>query len=644
MPIRFKRAGLSTALSTAIALAFNPVLANAPDEAAIVVTATRLPTPDVLAPYASEVHTRRMIEQSGAATLLDYLGQNTSVQVLPSYGNKATPKIDMRGYGIGDGYQNIVVSIDGQRLNSIDMSPQLMGAIPLAGIDRIEITKGSGSVMFGDGATAGTIQIYTRPVRGISLKGYTGSHNSLGTTLGVGAGNDSLQFTASYDKSSSDGASNPDISGHKATADSDVARLGVTGRPSQDIALKLDASSTRMETRYPGSLTQAQFDADPSQNGGGTYTYQEFKSDYLRGGIEYRITDQLKIMASRGVEDKRSRYVISGWTSDYDYISDEVSGSYKDGRIALTGGYQGFDGTRIGSFDRTTKKNSAWFGQGQVYLDQLTLSLGIRSDEVSYAYRPTAGASLRQSHGLYGWDIGGNYRINATLTLFANLNSAFQAPDIDRFFSNGAFNQFIQPAKVHTLNLGINHVTATNRLKATLFRANLKNEIYYYSTGIYATSYNTNIDASHKYGLELQDTWQATDRLSLSANYAYTRAIIDHENDGGSAYDGKDLPGVPRNAINLGMGYRIDDRSSIRVSHVWRQATWAANDFDNNNVQKQRAYASTDMAYRFRYKDLTLFAAVENLFSQHNGIWVRDNAIYPVNFSRNWRLGLEATF
>src|SRR4030066_275659 len=75
------------------------------------------------------------IEQSGAPTLYDYFAQHTSLQVLPSYGNKASPKIDMRGYGIGDGYQNIVVTLDGRRLNNIDMGPQLLGAIPLGDIE-----------------------------------------------------------------------------------------------------------------------------------------------------------------------------------------------------------------------------------------------------------------------------------------------------------------------------------------------------------------------------------------------------------------------------------------------------------------------------------------------------------------------------
>ena len=68
----------------------------------------------------------------------------------------------MRGFGITEGYKNLVITLNGRRLNTIESNPQALGTIPINNIDRIEITKGSGSIMFGDGAQAGTIQLYTR--------------------------------------------------------------------------------------------------------------------------------------------------------------------------------------------------------------------------------------------------------------------------------------------------------------------------------------------------------------------------------------------------------------------------------------------------------------------------------------------------
>ncbi len=607
----------------------------------IVVTATRTPTPDVMAPYASEVHSQGMIERSGAVTLYDYLSQHTSVRVLPSYGNKFTPKIDMRGYGISDGYQNIVITLDGRRLNNIDMSAQLLGAIPLVDIERIEITKGSGSVMFGDGATAGSIQIYTRPHEGISMQGSAGNFGARAGTVTAGLKKERLSLTASADYASLDGYSAPDVTGHKDASSNRTWRGGLELRPADRLKLNLDAASTRIDTRYVGAITQAEYDANPSQNSGNTYTHQQFESDLWRAGMAVDLNPEWKLVAHHSREDKVSDWITYSSKSDYDYTADELALQYRGAAFDLTMGVQTFDGTRIGSSNRTRKDNTGWYAQGQRRFDRFTLSVGARTEQVEYTYAPNVGVALKSDYDLTAWDIGVNHRLNDRASVFANYDQAFQAPDIDRFFDfGGTFNGFIVPARSRTLNMGLNHVTRANRLKLALFRADLDHEIYYNA----ATFTNTNLDKTHKYGLEAQDTWRVSDRFSASLNYVYTRALIDRENDGGGAFNGKDLPGVPRHSYTLGLAYQPSAASSLNLTHTWRGATWAAEDFDNNNAQKQATYQSTDVAYRYRHKNMEWFAAIENLFERKNGLWVQDNAIYPVNFTRNWRVGMKASF
>ncbi|MBU1264931.1 MAG: TonB-dependent receptor [Gammaproteobacteria bacterium] len=606
----------------------------------IVVTPTRTPLADVDAPFASEVHTRHMIEQSGATTLYDYLAQHTSLLVLPSYGNKASPKIDMRGFGIGDGYQNIVVSLDGRRLNNIDMSSQLLGAIPLGDIERIEITKGSGSVLFGDGATAGTIQIVTRQHSGASVQVSAGNFGAQNATLAAGLKKERFSISASADYAGFDGASERDVTGHRAASRNGTQQGKLEVNPLDGLTLSLDGSRSRIDTRYVGALTLAEYEANPAQNSGNTYTHQKFETDVWGVGLAYVLAPGWKLTARHQQEDKLSNYITYASKSDYDYRSDDLALEYRGDRLNVTAGVQAFDGTRMGSTNRTTKDNTGWFMQGQYLWGATTVSAGARTENVEYIYTPNAGAALKADHDLSAWDIGINHRLDKQLSLFANYNQAFQAPDIDRFFNwGGTFNAFISPAKSRTVNVGLNHVTAVNRLKLTLFHAKLDNEIYLNS--LYT---NTNLDKTHKYGLELQDTWQIAPTLAASINYAYTRALIDREDDGNGTYDGKDLPGVPRHGLNLGLNWRVTPASSLNLTHTWRATTWAAEDFDNNNAQKQQAYQSTNLAYQYRYKQVDWFAAVDNLFEQSNGIWIRDDAIYPVNFSRNWRVGMKVEF
>jgi iron complex outermembrane receptor protein len=622
-----------------------------PSLEAIVVTATRMPMPDAAATYASEVHTRNMIEASGATTLYDYLARQTSVNVMPSYGNRDTPLLDMRGYGIGDGYQNIVVTLDGRRLNNIDGVPQLLGAIPLVDIDRIEITKGSGSVLFGDGATAGSIQIYTRPHAGASVEAGLGNHGGRDLTATAGLQKETVSLNASARYAGLDGYGDPDVTGQRDGSSNRTWRGSLELRPFDRLKFALDGSSSRIDTTYVGPFSLAEFNADPAQNGGNTYTRQLLNSDQWGVGLEAELSSAWKLTARHSREDKLSDFVTYSFDSRYDYRSDDLALQYRGGAFDLTAGVQAFDGTRSGTGDHTSKDNTAWYAQGQWRAGSTTFTAGARAEKVEYRYAPDSGAALNANHRLAAWDIGVNHRLDERLSLFANYDRAFQAPDIDRFFATDfsvsppvtSFNGFITPAVSHTLNVGLNHVSRGNRLKLTVFRANLDNEIYYYSSGPW-TGYNTNLDKTHKYGLELQDTWQATETLGASLNYAYSRAIIDRESQGGGAYDGKNLPGVPRHVVTLGLGWQAGPAAHLQVTHAWRGSAYAADDFANDFGQKQAAYQSTDLAFRYRHGDLEWSAGVDNLFEHKNGLWVQDDAIYPVSFTRNWRLGMKARF
>lgn len=607
----------------------------------ILVTATRLATPDVAASYASEIHTQEMIKASGASSLLDYLAQHTGLNVMPNFGNRFTPQIDMRGYGFSNGNQNIVVSLDGQRLNNIDQQPQLIGGIPLSSIERIEITRGSGSVVYGDGATAGSIQIYTKPYQGFSATAEAGNFGSLSGTLAAGLSRDNFSISASSDYQRSDGTSDPDVTGYRDASRLTTQRGQLRFRPFDPLWLTLDGGTSRIDTRYVGPLTQAELNSDPAQNGGNTYTHQKFDTDQWRVGASYQLSPNTKLTASHNQENKLSNFVSFAFKANYEYTTDDVALIYEGNTFKLTTGAQRFDGTRIGAFDQTRKNNLGYYFQGEYQLSRLTITAGARREKIQYDYMPTSGIPLHDSEHLNAWDIGSNYRFNERTSVFANYNQSFQAPDIDRFFDfSGAFNTFISPEKVKTLTVGFNHSTDNHRFKISVFRANLQNEIYLYVP----TFTNTNIDKSHKYGLELQDLWRITPNLNLTTNYTFTHAIIDRENEGAGAYDGKNLPGVPPHGVTLGLNYRYSDRSTFNLGHVWRSESFAANDFANNFTQRQRAYQSTNFAYRYAYKQYELFAAVDNLFAYTNGLWVQDDAIYPVNFTRNYRVGFKLSF
>ena len=58
--------------------------------------------------------------------------------------------------------QNTLILIDGRRQNDFDLSGVQWASIPLPMIERIEILRGTGAVLYGDNASAGVVNIVTR--------------------------------------------------------------------------------------------------------------------------------------------------------------------------------------------------------------------------------------------------------------------------------------------------------------------------------------------------------------------------------------------------------------------------------------------------------------------------------------------------
>lgn len=638
-----------TALAVALAAAFPALAQNTATPTTltpVIVTANGIPTRDSDATYASEVHDRAAIEASGAASLYDYLAKNTSLNVMPSYGNKNAPLLDMRGYGSEAGYQNLVVVVDGYRMNNIDQPAAYLGGISMEAIESIEISKGSGSVAFGDGAMSGVIQIRTRARNGLSFSAATGSRGAqeFGVTGGLARELFDLSFDAAHTKQAS--LSSPDVTGLRDGSENRTERLNLTLKPVAGLKFFLGGSNANVDTRYVSTLSPEQFATDPGQNGGKTYTHQLYRSGQWRAGAEYAISSNLTARYMHNREDKESEF-LAPWPfrADYNYKSDDLSLAYRSAVFDLVGGIQTFNGERLGADNVTHKDNTALYLQGTYRVDALTLSAGARREKVEYDYAPNAGANSTGDHKLNAWDVGANYRFTEQWSGFANLNSAFQAPDIDRFFNwGGTFNGFIAPAKSKTFTVGVSQDSKRNRLRVAMFYSKLKNEIYYDPLFNFGT--NTNIDKSHKYGLEVSERWQVLDTFSVSAAYTYTRAIIDEEGSGFGDLEGKEVPGVPRHGVTLGATWNPWAGGTVNLSHVWRDSAYSISNFANDKSFRQTAYNSTSLSLRHRWKKIEGFISIDNLFDQDNGVWVysagaNTNNVYPVDFRRTARVGIK---
>ena len=162
-----------------------PCIASALDE--VIVTGLRS-APAALVPRSVSVITQDDIRLAPSSTLVELLAREANVNLRSLTGNDKLAGVDIRG--MGDTYtSNVVVLVDGVRLNSPDLQGADFSSVALDQIERIEIVRGANAVRYGNGAVGGVINIITREPRPeLSLSG-AASAGSFGTTdLSLAAG------------------------------------------------------------------------------------------------------------------------------------------------------------------------------------------------------------------------------------------------------------------------------------------------------------------------------------------------------------------------------------------------------------------------------------------------------------------------
>lgn len=159
----------------------------------------------------TEVLTREDLDQMGARTVAESLGNVPGIEVRPPQPGQRGESVRLQGLSA----QNVLILIDGQRVTgrfngSIDLT-----RFKVEDIERIEIVKGASSALYGSDAIAGVINIITRePVHDFegdfrSLYGtgrdlYYGSGGEFRNSGSIGIKEDSYktQFTAGWHRGS----------------------------------------------------------------------------------------------------------------------------------------------------------------------------------------------------------------------------------------------------------------------------------------------------------------------------------------------------------------------------------------------------------------------------------------------------------
>lgn len=618
----FFRNGAAAALTAAAWYAMAaevPVTVGEP----VIVTATRFEDRYLDQPVNVSVIGAEDIKNSTARTVPELLRQLPGIRARDNSGSPNV-QVDMRGFGIS-GDQNTLVLLDGVRISENEQTTVNWVGIPLNAIERIEILRGSGAVLYGGGATGGTINIITKtPAPGLRSASIYGGAATYGTSeAGVGANlageNVGLRFNASY-LDSDNYRDNNELRQKNALAD-----LRWAGNRSS-VSLKVGADEQKL--RLPGALSEAQIAANPRQ----AATPQDFSNRTggfinLGGAWAAGAGD---LAADLGYREKNIHASIIGSPVD----SDTSVWSFSP-RLKLPhqlGGWRHHLVMGVDWDDWSFLNKTSVFGQPRepdafqrnqaVYLQNSTaignawnLSLGGRLHRVDYGVTDLANPSQsdERTRNLTAYEIGARYRASAALSPYAKVGTSFRVPNV-----NDVYNLFtgvvslLEPQTSHEQEIGVDIRYGPGTYRLALYHMTIDNELYFDPVAFT----NRNLPPTRRQGVEAEGKWRLARAFDVFVNYTYAVSEFRSGDFGGVPIAGNEVPLVPRHAANAGVGWAFATRA--RGDIVARYVGEQVFDGDETNTfgRKMPAYTVVDFKLTYESTGWLLGAGVKNLFNE----------------------------
>lgn len=562
------------------------------------------------------------IAASGAKSLDTLLRARAGILISDT---NSGPAFAIRGFTGGQAANNTLILVDGRRLNKQDLSAPQVSSILVSQIERVEVLSGSAGVLYGDQAVGGVINIITKGGNqdGGNVSVSVGSFDSVAGSVDV-----SKQLNERWNLFLSASQDNSDNYREHNKRETGVL-LGRLNYDQDQTEFFAEASYYDNNRQYAGSLTEEQYEQDPTQAGSSNPTdYSHEITKALRAGYKRNLSDAW-ILGTDVIYDNTSGSGLA-WGSSTASKSKQLFGSVNvenqfstqsgQGNVLL--GLEGADrdhSYKSSSTDRANEQNSySVFGQlNYPLITDLTLTTGARYSSVEDklydgAIYPNT-EKLSESQDAY--ELGLNYKITPSQRVYVRGETNFRFAKIDEqaYTSPGVLG--LKPQTGKSLEAGWGLYEADYSVKVDVFNLQLEDEIVFDSSaptpvGGFFSGANVNADESERNGISVSGDLYVHENLQLGLEYS----LIDAEFSSGDN-KGKKLPWVARNTGRVFATYDISYEWQVFVEGVYTGTRYKDGD-TSNSLDKLPAYWLGNLAVSYIQNEWSATLRVDNAFDE----------------------------
>ncbi|CAI8999795.1 vitamin B12 transporter [Pseudomonas jessenii] len=425
---------------------------------------------------ANTVFTRDDIDRLQPDSVTDLLRRVPGVQVSQSGGRGSIPGVYIRGT---QSAQSLVL-VDGQRIGSSTSGDSNLQHINIEQVERVEVLRGSRSVIYGSDAIGGVIQIFTRRggEQGLQPRMHTGfgSNQTWERSLGLSGGDERTRFNlgASLDETAGINRTHesyPSDGDHDAYRNKSLS-LSLSHALTEDIEVGANVLDNRGKSEFDSPFGRYDYVTDKSYQ---QQPYNDFNVSSVSSYIDAQINDVWKTRVELGHSENRE--------TTLDKLSDErsVFNTYRDSvnwqndlalneRNSLMLGGDWYE-DRINSttaFDEDSRWNRAAFIQHRFQADSFSTELGLRHDD-------------NQQFGSQNtWSGTFTLPLTPDNEVLLTYSEGFRAPTFNDLYYPDFSNPDLKPETSKSYELQWrSQLTESSRLETSLYRTDLEDAIIF---------------------------------------------------------------------------------------------------------------------------------------------------------------------
>ncbi|KRP95855.1 Vitamin B12 transporter BtuB precursor [Pseudomonas fluorescens] len=425
---------------------------------------------------ANTVFTRADIDRLQPTSVTDLLSRVPGVQVAPTGGRGSLPGIFIRGTKSA---QSLVL-VDGQRIANTTSGDSGLQYLNVDQIERVEVLRGSRSVIYGSDAIGGVIQVFTRrnAEQGLQprLKLGFGSNQTWERSLGLSGGDEHTRFNlgASLDETAGINASHasfPSDGDHDAYRNQSIS-LNLSHSFSDELEAGFNLLDNRGKSEYDNSY--GRYDGATGQSLG-QKPYTDYTVSSASGYLDAKLNDSWQSRLELGHSENRDtkRDTLSDDYSAFNTYRDSVNWQNDltlDEQNSLIVGGDWYEDRFHGSttFTENSRWNRAAFVQHRFHSQWFSTELGLRRDQ------------NQQFGGQNSWSGTLTLPVNPDNDLLLSYSEGFRAPTFnDLYYPDTQYsNPNLQPETSKSYELQWrSQLSDSTRLEASLYRTDLSDAI-----------------------------------------------------------------------------------------------------------------------------------------------------------------------